>query len=66
VGTWGAELYSADFAIDLRSTIGAVARLPFDTGRLVDIIIEAEPEAARNVDNEDHTIFWLVLADRFA
>jgi hypothetical protein len=66
MGVWGAGLYSGDFAMDLRSTIGAIARLPFDGDRLIDILCESEPAAANNSDDEDHTIFWLVIADQFA
>jgi len=66
MGVWGINLYSGDFAMDLRSTIGAVARLPFDAERLVDVVCETEPGAATNPLDEDHTSFWLVLADQFA
>ena len=66
MGTWGTGLYSGDLAMDLRSTIGAVARLPFDGDRLVEILCAAEPDAANNPDDEEHTIFWLVIADQFA
>jgi hypothetical protein len=66
MGTWGTGLYSGDLAMDLRSTIGAVARLPFDGDRLVEILCAAEPAAANNPNDEEHTIFWLVVADQFA
>jgi hypothetical protein len=66
MGVWGAGLYSGDFAMDLRSTIRAVARLPFDGDRLIEILSETAPTAANNPDNEDHTTFWLVVADQFA
>ena len=66
MGVWGTRLYSGDFAMDLRSTIAAVVRLPFEVDRLVEILCETEPEAAKNSDNEDHTTFWLILADQFA
>src|SRR6476659_271008 len=66
MGVWDIKLYSGDFAMDLRSTIGAVARLPFDAERLVDIVCETEAGAAKNPLDEDHTSFWLVLADQFA
>ena len=33
----GSGLYSDDFAMDLRGTISAVARLPFDGDKLVDV-----------------------------
>jgi hypothetical protein len=65
MGTWGTGLYSGDLAMDLRSTIRAVARLPFDGDRLVEILCAAEPGAANNPNDEEHTIFWLVVADQF-
>ena len=66
MGAWGTGLYSSDLALDLRGTIGAVARLPFDSDRLVEILCDSEPGAANNPDDEEHTIFWLVVADQFA
>jgi hypothetical protein len=66
MGFWGTALYSGDFAMDLRATISAVARLPFDADRLVEILCETETGAANNPADEEHTTFWLVLADQFA
>src|SRR3954451_10230300 len=66
MGTWGAGLYSADMALDLRATIGALARLPFDEERIVDVLCDGEQKAANDPQDEDHTTFWLVLADQFA
>src|SRR5215831_18483474 len=66
MGTWGVALYSGDFAMDLRATIGAVVRLPFDPDRLVKILCETEPAAANDPNDEEHTTFWLILADQFA
>jgi hypothetical protein len=66
MGVWGTGLYSGDFAIDLRNSISAVLRLPFDQDRLIDILCETEPEAANNPADSDHSVFWLVLADQFA
>jgi hypothetical protein len=66
MGVWGVGLYSGDFAQDLRGTIRAVARLPFDNDRLVDILCETEPTAANNPEDADHTTFWLVVADQFS
>src|SRR5579864_3898323 len=66
MGVWGVGLYSGDFAQDLRSTIRAVARLPFDNDKLADILCETEPTAADNPADEDHTTFWLVVADQFS
>jgi hypothetical protein len=66
VGVWGAGLYSGDLAMDLRGTIRAVARLPFDSETLVNILCETEPTAANNPEDEGHTTFWLAVADQFA
>lgn len=66
MGVFGAGLYSGDFALDLRSTVSAVARLPYDGDKLIQILCESEPAAANNPDDEDHTTFWLVTADQFA
>jgi len=66
MGVWSTGLYSSDFAFDLRSTIRAVSRLPFEAERLVDILRESEPAAANQESDPDHTTFWLVVADQFA
>jgi hypothetical protein len=66
MGVWGAGLYSGDFAADLRDAIRAVARLPFEADKLVEILVSIEPTAANSSDDEEHTTFWLVLADQFA
>lgn len=66
MGVWGTGLYSGDFAKDLSSATRAVAQLPFDGERLADLLCSVEPEAAHNASDEDHTTFWLVVADQFA
>jgi hypothetical protein len=66
MGVWGTGLYSGDLAIDLRSAIRAIARLPFDGDRLLEIVCELEPSAAQDERDEEHTTFWLVVADQFA
>ena len=66
MGVWSVALYSSDFALDLRSTISAVLRLPFNEEQLIDAICEAEPQSAENPDDEDYSTFWLVLADQLA
>jgi hypothetical protein len=65
MGSWGVGLYSGDFAADLRGAVSAVARLPFDGERLVELLCETEPDAARDPKDPDHTVFWLVVADQF-
>jgi len=66
MGVFGTGLYSGDFAMDLRSTISAVVRLPFDGDKLANILCESEPRAANEPGDEDHNTFWLVVADQFA
>lgn len=66
MGVWAAGLYAGDFALDLRSTIGAVTKLPFESDRLLEILCESEPAAACRDDDTDYTTFWLVVADQFA
>src|SRR5438067_11386336 len=65
MGAWGTGLYSGDFAMDLRSTIRAVARLPFPADRLIDVLCDTQPGAARAADDPHHTVVWLVAADEF-
>jgi hypothetical protein len=65
MGTWGPGLYSGDIASDLRTMIGAVLKLPFDDEQVVDVLCDREPQVANDTTNEDHTVFWLVLADQF-
>ncbi len=66
MGAWGVGLYSSDFALDMRSCIDAVIRLPFDPDQLLKTIRRTEPAAADDVADADHTVFWLTVADRFA
>jgi len=66
MGVWGTGLYSNDFAQDLRGSVKAVARLPFEPDRLIEYLCASEPLAANNPKDSDHTIFWLAVADQFA
>ena len=52
--------------MDLRSTISAVVRLPFESDKLADILCESEPKVANAPGDEEHSTFWLVIADQFA
>lgn len=63
MGSWGPGLYSDDFALDLKASISAVCRLPRDPDEIVRILAELNP-AADQPDDEDHTTFWLVVADQ--
>ena len=40
MGVLGIGLYSGDFAMDLRATVSAVARLPFDADRMLQILCD--------------------------
>jgi hypothetical protein len=64
MGAWGAGLYSSDMAMDLKAAVAAIARLPFDEARLIELLADAHPDAAHHPDDEEHTTFWLVLADQ--
>ena len=66
MGAWGLGLYSSDFAQDLRGAIQAVARLPSEPDRLLELLCETERQAANDPADADHTVFWLVVADQFA
>ena len=66
MGVWGTGLYSSDFAQDLRGSVKAVARLPFEPDRLIEYLCASEPLAANDPRDSDHTIFWLTVADQFA
>jgi hypothetical protein len=65
MGAWGIGLYSGDFAQDLKAAVSAVCRLPLAEEELVDALCQSEKTAAINPADEDHAIFWLVLADQF-
>jgi hypothetical protein len=65
MGAWGPGLYSSDLAMDLKATVGAVVRLPFSDDRLVEILRATDPETADDPGSEEHTVFWLVVADQF-
>jgi hypothetical protein len=65
MGAWGVGLYSGDYAMDLRSTIGAVARLPLNPAELLAVLRQSETSVADDSGDSDHTVFWLVVAAQF-
>lgn len=65
MGAWGTGLYSGDFAVDLKAAVSAVCRLPLAEEELVVALCRSHPAAAAEPANEDHAVFWLVLADQF-
>lgn len=63
MGAWGPGLYSDDVAEDLRSTVAALCQLPMNGAEIVDTLVALHP-ASGDADDEDHTTFWLVVADQ--
>ena len=59
MGTWGPGLYSNDIAKDLKSTIAAVVRLPFDAADLAKIISDSFPIAANEPSDEDLSLIHI-------
>jgi hypothetical protein len=66
MGVWGVSLYGGDFAMDLKSAVAAVARLPLADHEIVEALRSTERAAADHPDDPDHAVFWLVLADQLA
>lgn len=66
MGSWGSGLYSDDFALDLRATIAAIAKLPLTAEHIVEILCEQDPVQSSDENDEDHATFWLVVADQLA
>jgi hypothetical protein len=66
MGFWGVSLYSGDFAMDLKSAVAAIARLPLKDEEILDALRSIEGAAADDPADPDHTVFWLVLADQLA
>lgn len=65
MGSWGAGLYSDDYAMDLRATVAAAAKLPLGDDEVLDLIRTTEL-CADDPQDTDHTTFWLVTADQLA
>ncbi|HLH88115.1 MAG TPA: hypothetical protein VKX28_06630 [Xanthobacteraceae bacterium] len=65
MGAWGIGLYAGDFAHDLRAVVTAVSRVPLDEDAMVQAVCDSEASAAEDPADEDHAVFWLVLADQF-
>lgn len=66
MGAWGPGLYSSDFALDLKPTVSALARLPVPDTDVHRYASDANPGVADSPTHEDYSTFWLVLADQFA
>jgi len=66
VGVGESGLYAESFATDLRTIIKAVARLPYDGDKLLELLCESEEYVSSNPDDPDYPTFWLVIADQFS
>ncbi|HXJ20632.1 MAG TPA: hypothetical protein VMT03_10395 [Polyangia bacterium] len=64
MGTWGVSLYCSDDALDLRTSIRAVCRLPYNGDELVGLLVDLNSDAP-DPGKEGHSTFWLVVADQF-
>lgn len=65
MGTWGTGLYSSDSSKDFETTIKSIIKLPFKDEEIYNILSEEFKDTISNENDEDHYIFWLVLADQF-
>ncbi len=65
MGAWGAGLYADDVARDLKGIIAAVARLPLGPDALLAMLTDRHRAMATDPEDEGHSVFWLVLGDRF-
>ncbi|SMC20386.1 hypothetical protein SAMN02745857_00932 [Andreprevotia lacus DSM 23236] len=63
MGTWGANLYDSDAALDLKNCIAQLSRFPFDGERILALVLAQF--GAFSLADEDGAAMWLVLADQF-
>lgn len=63
MGMWGPGLYSSDLALDLKGEIKAILKAPLAPEAITEAMRAAFP-AADDPKDEEHTTFWLVLADQ--
>lgn len=64
MGCWGVGLYQDDDALDLKGSIAALAKLPLDGDRLLDMLIANRSEPPE-FHRDGAPAFWLVVADQF-
>ena len=64
MGSWGPGLYQDDEALDLKSTIAILSKLPVAGDRLVEILL-AKRDDGGQLDADGGPTFWLVVADQF-
>lgn len=65
MGSWEVGLYADDFALDLRSSIRGMARLPLEGGELLNLLRASYAEASDDPSSEEYARFWLVVGDQF-
>jgi hypothetical protein len=64
MGVWGAGLYAGDFAQDLKSAATLLLRLPRTPDEILAELVALHPEEANAPTHEEHSTFWLVVADQ--
>ncbi|MEQ1571388.1 MAG: hypothetical protein ABMA64_37515 [Myxococcota bacterium] len=63
MGSWSPALYADDFALDLKALVGAALRLPLDAPSVVELVVSRHQDVASSPSDDEHALFWLVLAD---
>jgi len=64
MGTWGFKLYQDDDALDLKTLISVLLKLPKTPNELLEIAIESI-EYEPSIETLEGQTFWLVIADIF-
>jgi hypothetical protein len=64
MGSWGPGLYQDDEAMDLKSTITLLSKLPGGGDRILEILLSKRDDGAE-LNADGGPTFWLVVADQF-
>jgi hypothetical protein len=64
MGSWGPGLYQDDDALDLKSAIALLSKLPVPGDRIVEILLSKRDDDA-HLNKDGGPTFWLVVADQF-
>lgn len=64
MGAWGGGLYSNDTALDLRTQVSLLSKIPKSGDEILDILVRSN-EWIYNETGKETDIFWYVVADQF-
>lgn len=64
MGAWGGGLYSNDTALDLRTQVSLLSKIPKSGDEILDILVRSN-EWIYNETGKETGIFWYVVADQF-